>query len=111
MTCCHSDFSDSPPANVGVKIFSGDIGMEFKIEKCAMFMMKENGKRETTEEIEMLNQESIRTRKLQIPGNIRSRHHQVNRVERKSKKNIPQKNKNILETEHSSGNLIKEIST
>ena len=40
-------------------MYSQDIGMEFGIEKCAMLIMK-NGKRERTDGIELLNQESIR---------------------------------------------------
>ena len=34
--------------------------MEFGIEKCAMLIMKK-GKKQTTEGIELLNQENIRT--------------------------------------------------
>ena len=34
------------------RIYSQDIGMEFGIEKCAMFIMK-NGKREKMEGIEL----------------------------------------------------------
>ncbi len=36
-------------------IYQQDIGMEFGIEKCAMFIMK-SGKREIAEVIERLNQ-------------------------------------------------------
>ena len=41
-------------------IYNQDIGIEFGIENCAMLIIK-SGKRETTEGIELQNQESIRT--------------------------------------------------
>ena len=43
-----------------VRIYSQDIGMKFGIEKCARLIMN-CGKKETTEGIEMPNQERIRT--------------------------------------------------
>ena len=43
-----------------IRIYSQDIGIEFRIEKCAVLIMK-SGKRQMTEEIELLNQERIRT--------------------------------------------------
>ena len=42
-----------------LNIHGQDIGMEFSIEKCSMLIMK-SGKRETTEEIEVPSQESIK---------------------------------------------------
>ena len=42
-----------------VRIYSQDIGMEFAVGKCALVIRK-NGKRETGEEIEWPNQESMR---------------------------------------------------
>ena len=42
-----------------IRIYSQYIGMELGIRKCDMLMMKFS-KRETTEEIELPNQESIR---------------------------------------------------
>ena len=44
-----------------IKIYSQDIGMEFGIEKCANLIMK-GGKRETTEGIELSNQERLERR-------------------------------------------------
>ena len=43
-----------------VRIYSQDIGMEFGSEKCAMLVMK-SGKRQTTDGIELPNQDKIRT--------------------------------------------------
>ena len=43
-----------------VRIYSKDIGMEFGREKCAILIMK-SGKRQIMEEIELTNQEKIRT--------------------------------------------------
>ena len=43
-----------------VRIYSQDIGMEFGIEKCAM-LVKKSGKRHITDEMELPNQDKIRT--------------------------------------------------
>ena len=43
-----------------IRIYSQDTGMEFGIQKSSMLIIK-SGKRETTEEIELSNQERIRT--------------------------------------------------
>ena len=43
-----------------VRIYSQFIGMEFGMEKCAMLVMK-SGKRYITEEMELQNQDKIRT--------------------------------------------------
>ena len=66
-----------------------DIGMKFWIGKYVKKNMKKR-KRETMEEIELPNQESLRTleKKLQLPVNIGSGHHQTNRCERKGTKGI-----------------------
>ena len=40
------------------RIYSQDIGMEFGIEKCAVFIMR-SSKRQITEEIELPDQERI----------------------------------------------------
>ena len=40
-----------------VRIYSRDLGMEFRIEKCAM----KNGKRHMTEVMKLRNQEKIKT--------------------------------------------------
>ena len=43
-----------------IRIYSQDIGMEFRIEKCALLGMK-SGKRHLTDGIELPNQDKIRT--------------------------------------------------
>ena len=43
-----------------VSMYSQNIGMEFGIEKCALFVMK-SGKRHLTNGIELRNQDKIRT--------------------------------------------------
>ena len=43
-----------------VRIYSQDIGIEFGIGKCAMFVMK-SGKRHMTDGMELLNHDKIRT--------------------------------------------------
>ena len=43
-----------------VRIYSQDIGMEFVIGKCGLFVMK-SGKRHITDEMELPNQDKIRT--------------------------------------------------
>ena len=43
-----------------VRIYSRDIGMEFGIGKCAMFVMK-SGKRHLTDGLELPNQDNIKT--------------------------------------------------
>ena len=43
-----------------VGIYSQEIGMEFGIEKCSMLVMK-SGKRHLTDEMELPNQDKIRT--------------------------------------------------
>ena len=43
-----------------VRIYSQDIGMEFGIEKCTMYVMK-SGKRHLTDGMELPNQNKIRT--------------------------------------------------
>ena len=59
-----------------IRIYSQDVGMEFGIEKCTMIIIKKE-KREVMEAIELSNQKSWRKWKLQIPGDIRSRHYQT----------------------------------
>ena len=74
------------------------------MEKCAMLM--KSGKRETTEEIELPNQERIKRGKLQILGNIRNGRHQTSRDERKYNKRNFRITRKLLETKLYSRNLI-----
>ena len=68
-----------------IKIYSQDIGMEFGIDKCAMFIMK-IGEREIREERELLKsrkkQNDMRKGKLLVFWMIGNRNHQTNRDER-----------------------------
>ena len=43
-----------------IRIYSQDIGMELDIEKCVMLVI-ESGKRHMTDEMELSNQDQIRT--------------------------------------------------
>ena len=43
-----------------IRMYSRDIGMEFGIEKCAILVIK-SGKRQLTDEMELLNQDKIKT--------------------------------------------------
>ena len=43
-----------------VRIYNGDIGMEFGREKCAMLVMK-SGKRQPTDGMELPNKDKIKT--------------------------------------------------
>ena len=43
-----------------MKIYSQDLGIEFGIENCAMLVMK-SGQRHLTDEMELPNQDKIRT--------------------------------------------------
>ena len=86
--------------------------MEFTIEKCAMLIMNK-GKTETTERVELPNEESIRTfvkKGLQIPGNIRIQCHHANGDKSKRKEYLSGKRK-YFQTKTCRRNLIKEINT
>ena len=72
-----------------LRIYGGDVGMEFGKEKCAMLIMK-SGKRLMMEEMELPNQKKKKNqnvwskRNLQILGNIWSGHHQTCGDEKKT---------------------------
>ena len=76
-----------------IRICSQDIGMEFRIEKYAMLIIKEMEK----EKQQITHRENLRTlgekKKLQISGNIKSRHPQKDGNKRKEKQERIQKNK------------------
>ena len=97
-----------------LRIYSQDIGMEFDIEKCAMLVMK-SGKRHLTDEIELPNQNKIRT-----PGEKETYKYlgiveadAIKQVEMKGKiqKEYLRRTRKLLETKLSSRNLIKGINT
>ena len=68
-------------------IYSQDIGMEFGMEKRAMWIMRRkkwqiNRRTRTTKS--RRNQKAQRKGNLEILGNIGSRHHQTSRIEIKN---------------------------
>ena len=66
-----------------IRICSQDIGMEFGIEKCAMFIIR-SGKRQITEGIRLSNQERVKRKgNLQILGYIGIGHNPTSRDERR----------------------------
>ena len=75
-------------------IFNQDIEMEFSTEKCAMLIIK-NGKRVTTEGIELPNQESIKTLSRKITSSWEYWKWTLSNIkdEGRNKKRVPQKNK------------------
>ena len=77
-----------------VRIYSQEIGMEFGIEKCALFGMK-SGKRHLTDGIQLPNQDKIKShaeneRDIQILRNLGGWHHQTSRNEKQNSKRISQ---------------------
>ena len=64
--------------------------MEFLIEKCVMLIIRKKKQLKELEYLIRKTSDTLRQRKLQVPVNIRNRHHQANKDERKSKKGIPE---------------------
>ena len=76
-----------------------------------MFIMKRREKRNNGRNTDTkLGKHLLERRKLQISGNIGSRHHQTNGDKRKSKTEEPQKKK-ILKIKLYDRNIIKRINT
>ena len=74
-----------------IRIYTQDIGMEFGIEKCALFVMK-SGKRHLTDGIELPNQEKIRTLAENETYKYLGWQHQTSRNEKQNSKRISQEN-------------------
>ena len=97
-----------------VRIYSQDIGMEFDIEKCALYVMK-GGKRNQPDGIELPNQDKIRTlvenETYKYLGILEA--DTIKQVEMKNKiqKLYLKRTRKLLETKHSSRNLMKGINT
>ena len=97
-----------------IRIYSPDIGMEFRIEKCAMLVMK-SGKRHLTDGMELPNQDKIR----KLGENEIYKYlgiweaNTIEQVEMKDKiqKEYLWRTTKLLETKLSSRNLIKGINT
>ena len=97
-----------------VRMYSQDIGMEFGLEKYAMFVMK-SGKRHITDGMERPNQDKIRTlgeNKTYKYLGI-SEADTIKQVEMKDKiqKGYCRRTRKLLETKLNSRNLIKGINT
>ena len=97
-----------------VRIYSQDIGMEFGIEKCAMFVMK-SGKRHMADRMELPNQDKIRTHgeneTYKYLGILEA--DTIKQVEMKDKirKEYLRRTRKLLEKKLSRRNLIKGINT
>ena len=93
-----------------VRIYSQDIGLEFGIERCALFVMK-SGKRHLTDGIELTNQDKIRT----LAENKTYKYLGILEADtikqEEMKKKYLRKTRKLLETNLSSRNLIKGINT
>ena len=96
------------------RIYSRDIGMEFGIEKCAMFVMK-SGKRQLTDRMEQPNKDKIKTfaenETYKYLGILEA--DTIEQVEMKEKiqKEYLRRTRKLLETKLNSRNLIKRINT
>ena len=93
-----------------VRIYSQDIGIEFYIEKCTMQVMK-SGKRHLTDEIELLNQDKIRTLEeketYKYLGILEADTIKQVEMKEKIKKEYLKRTRKLLETKVCSRNLIK----
>ena len=97
-----------------VRIYSQELGMEFGIQKCAMFVMK-CGKRHMNDGIELQNQDKIRTlgenETYKYLGILVA--DAIKQVEMKDEipKEYLRRTRKLIEKKLSSRNLIKEIIT
>ena len=97
-----------------VRIYSQNIGMEFRIEKCAMLVIK-SGKRHLTDAVDLPNQNKIRTlgekKMYKYLGILEA--DTIKQVEMKEriKKEYLRWSRKLLETKICSRNLIKKIYT
>ena len=87
------------------RIYSQDIGMKLGIQKYAIIIIRE-GKRETTERIELHIQENIRKRKYKYLAIL-----DMDTIEQrwKKKRRITQENKKLLEIKLCRRNLTNGI--
>ena len=97
-----------------VRIYSHDIGMEFGIEKCAMFVMK-SGKQHMTDGIELPNQDKIRTLRendaYKYLGILEADTIKQVQMKDKIQKEYFRRTRKLLEIKLSRRNLIKGINT
>ena len=97
-----------------VTIYSQDIGMEFGIEKCVLLVMK-SGKRHLTDEIELPNQDKIRTltenETYKYLGILEADTIKQVAMKKRIQKEYPRRTRKLLETKLNRRNLIKGINT
>ena len=97
-----------------VRIYSQDIGMEFGIEKCAMFVMK-SGKRHMADGMELPNHDKIRTLEgietNKYLGILEADTIKQVKMEDTIRNKYLRRTRKLLETKLSSRNLIKGINT
>ena len=97
-----------------VRIYSQDVGMEFDIVKCAMFVMK-SGKRHMTDGVELPNHDKIRTLKENETYKylVILEADTIKQVQMKDtiRKEYLRRTRKLLETKLSCRNLIKGINT
>ena len=98
-----------------VRIYSRDIGMEFRIEKCAMLVMK-NGKQQLTDGMELPNKDKIKTlaehETFNYLGILKTDTiKQAEMKEKKIQKQYLRRTRKLLKTKLNSRYLIKGINT
>ena len=97
-----------------VRIYSHDIGMEFGIEKCAIFVMK-SGKRHMTDGMELPNHDKIRTLEenetYQYLGILEADTIKQVQIKDTIRKEYLRKTIKLLKTKICSRNFIKGINT
>ena len=96
------------------RIYSQDKGMEFGIEKCTMFVMK-SGNRHMTEGMKLPNHNKIRTlgenETYKYLGILEADTIKHVQMKDKIQREYLRRTIKLLETKHSSRNLIKGINT
>ncbi len=97
-----------------VRIYSQDVGMEFGIEKCEMLVMK-SGKRHMTDEMELPNQDKIRTlgvnETYKYLGILEAETTKQVEIKSKIQKENPRRTRKLHTTKLSCRNLIKGKNT
>ena len=91
---------------LAVRIYTQDIGMEFGLEKCALFIMK-SGKQYRTEWIELPNQDKIRM----LREKETYKYLGILEVDTINLEELKEKTRKLLETKLRSRNFINEINT
>ena len=97
-----------------LRIFSEHIGMQFRIDKCAMLVMKK-GKIVKSDGIQLLNDKVIKSleegESYKCLGVLEADEVMVNEMKDKVKKEYFRRVRKVLETKLKSGNVFKAINT